>query len=456
MRRTVIIWLVMLLGAGLYASVGKIDRYRGEASVLRGGETFAAVKHLPLEAEDVVETGGDGWVRIRLSDDTIITAGKNARLEIKEYLYDDSSDSKASLGFAKGVFKTLTGKIGKIVPEKFKVKTPNATIGIRGTEFYVSIGEGREEIVCTSGMISVRNRLGEIEVEAGAQTFVTPSAPPAPPAPASSDRMQQMKIQVGAKAKKVTASERDLMAKSSGGMANDAMENEDDGVGMDTDMTDEVIVAVAMEGGSTPTQTMEASAEAMEDTTDSQLNQDKTDEASGIDPDTPDSPPDGPPPGTQETLYSDPLMSYGYWMEGDKPVGTFVSGTLTDDTVIDSMVSQEQQAHYSGGIAAISGDEKAEGTVELDVNFGASTFTGNMDFQTQNGPQWQAEINSGELRGNGLGSTDISAAAGSEVQNIDGSMSGNFFGPNAEAVGGDFALSGDAGSAEGSFGGTRQ
>ena len=84
----------------------------------------------------------------------------------------------------KGLFRTITGKIGKIAPKKFKIKTKNATIGIRGTEIVIKASPiGGDKIACTRGAISVvSNFTGKsVDVEAGKITEVKPNASPAPP-----------------------------------------------------------------------------------------------------------------------------------------------------------------------------------------------------------------------------------------------------------------------------------
>ena len=64
--------------------------------------------------------------------------------------------AKSEFNVSKGAFHAITGQIGKVNPEKFKLKTKNATIGIRGTEIY---GD-QSRVFCTQGAIFV-NSFGE-------------------------------------------------------------------------------------------------------------------------------------------------------------------------------------------------------------------------------------------------------------------------------------------------------
>lgn len=55
----------------------------------------------------------------------------------------------------RGFFRSVTGKIGKIAPEKFKVKTQLATIGIRGTDFSAQLGVDTASYICNRGEITL-------------------------------------------------------------------------------------------------------------------------------------------------------------------------------------------------------------------------------------------------------------------------------------------------------------
>jgi len=66
-----------------------------------------------------------------------------------------------------GFFKIVTGKIGKIAPERFKVKTKAATIGIRGTQFMASVQDEHETIACSKGALVVETQTKTFELPAG-------------------------------------------------------------------------------------------------------------------------------------------------------------------------------------------------------------------------------------------------------------------------------------------------
>ena len=146
------IWLAA--GLSLLASVGTIVDLRGEVTVERSGTNYPATRNFALKEQDRIVTGPNGWSRVRLKDRTQIVIGKNARFRLQAYRYDRTPRSKIALGFSQGVFRAITGAVGKVARKNFKVRTPTATIGIRGTEFYVEVRPDREQVLCTRGAIT--------------------------------------------------------------------------------------------------------------------------------------------------------------------------------------------------------------------------------------------------------------------------------------------------------------
>lgn len=148
-----IIILIISSTISLFASIGTINSIKGEAKILRANELLDAELDMEIEKKDIISTKTDSSIRIVLNDDTIVTIGKDSTLNIEEFIFDEkkTENSMTDLNFVKGAFHTITGKIGKINPSKFKLKTKSASIGIRGTEIFAN----ENKVACTSGMIEV-------------------------------------------------------------------------------------------------------------------------------------------------------------------------------------------------------------------------------------------------------------------------------------------------------------
>ena len=148
-----ILIILFLVNTFVFANIGKIASMRGTCTVKRGSENLNATLGFVLEEKDILNTQKKSKLQIIFKDGSIVTVGKSSVFNIAEYSFDakDDSKAKASFGFLKGSFKSITGKIGKIAPDKFKLRTKTATIGIRGT----TIVGNQSAVACTQGAITI-------------------------------------------------------------------------------------------------------------------------------------------------------------------------------------------------------------------------------------------------------------------------------------------------------------
>lgn len=156
---------LLVFTSSLFASIGSISSFKGSVKVQRDAQTLRGKINLPIEQKDIISTRNNSNAIIKFNDGTIITIGKNASLNIAEYIYDDTNkqQSKTSFQFLKGSFKTVTGVIGKVNPSKFKLSTKTASIGIRGT-----VTAGNQELVAvTVGSVGVTAQNKTVIVNAG-------------------------------------------------------------------------------------------------------------------------------------------------------------------------------------------------------------------------------------------------------------------------------------------------
>lgn len=114
--------------------IGEIVFLKGVASANTGGESREIALGSPVYAGDVLETGTDSNIEIKFADETVLSQGPGSRFVIDEYVFDDAAEPSAMLfNLAVGTFRMVTGKIAEENPENVNVKSPLATIGIRGT-----------------------------------------------------------------------------------------------------------------------------------------------------------------------------------------------------------------------------------------------------------------------------------------------------------------------------------
>jgi len=174
---------VILLVSSIYANIAQISSLRGHSFVERDGKKIEAMVGLKLQKKDFIITSQDAKVQIIFNDETVITIGKKSEFKIYDYFYKKGSKKpKASFGFLGGTFKSVTGKIGKIAKNRFKLKTRTASIGIRGTTVVGTVTADGDKIACTSGAIVVTSITTgvSVSVPAGKITTIKKGKAPTP------------------------------------------------------------------------------------------------------------------------------------------------------------------------------------------------------------------------------------------------------------------------------------
>ena len=170
-------YLILLFSVYLFANpIGTITYLKGKALIIENDKNITAKKGMSIEVNNTIITFKHSKVKIVFKDKTKISLGQNTKFIIKEYQFDENS-KKAKFKFVKGVFRSITGQIGKMAPKRFKLITKNASIGIRGTIVIGKIMNEKSLIACEQGAISITSlTTGQtIFLNAGEGVFITSS-----------------------------------------------------------------------------------------------------------------------------------------------------------------------------------------------------------------------------------------------------------------------------------------
>jgi hypothetical protein len=186
-------WLLIFLPIVANAQVGSISELRGIGEVLRedSDDSLVAALQLGIASMDNVRTG-NGRLSITFLDDSTVSLTERSSIVIDDFVFDpDPSRSRLALNMASGTARFLTGALGRINRENINIRTPVATIAIRGTDFTTHVSEIGETMVIllpdengeSSGEIVVTSMAGEVVMnEPWQATAVTVSeTPPTPP-----------------------------------------------------------------------------------------------------------------------------------------------------------------------------------------------------------------------------------------------------------------------------------
>ena len=124
-------------------SIGDVTISQGNSVIDRkDGEKGVKVEEdLDVFSYDTVKTG-KGKVAIEFLDDTRVDITEHSKLLIDDFVYDPNSQTgKLSLKATLGTIKYASGQIAKNSAQNISIKTPTATVSVRGTDFTMTIDE---------------------------------------------------------------------------------------------------------------------------------------------------------------------------------------------------------------------------------------------------------------------------------------------------------------------------
>jgi hypothetical protein len=143
-----------------------------QETVLRAG--------IDVFPNEVIRTGPRSASRVLFQDKTNLSVGASSQVTLDRFVYDpDPAKSAVALSIAKGVARFTTGNLPK---SAYRISTPTATIGVRGTIITITVADDGTTTVSVDEGVATVNAGGQtVEVNAGMTTTVAPGQPPAPP-----------------------------------------------------------------------------------------------------------------------------------------------------------------------------------------------------------------------------------------------------------------------------------
>jgi hypothetical protein len=198
--------ILCLLSTSSWAAIGTVTENKGNGcEIVRGKNKLSGNKGAGVESMDTI-TNGACESKITFKDDTKVNITANSRLLIDDFVFDPkASDSgKLALKVAMGSVRYASGQIAKNNPQQVDIKTPTATIAVRGTDFNMVVDETGQSLVillpsckddkdvkqfeleenkCKVGKIEVTTMAGSVTLEeafAGTYVFSANAAPTAP------------------------------------------------------------------------------------------------------------------------------------------------------------------------------------------------------------------------------------------------------------------------------------
>ena len=160
------------------ADIGTVTQQVGNTIIERStGDKLDSETGSAIVSYDTVRTG-QGKTAIEFVDETRVDVTQNSKLVIDEFVYDPStSKGKLSLKASFGTIRYASGQTAKNSRQDIKITTPTATIGVRGTDFTMTVDEtGSSTIIllpsCSAVGIKRICVVGEIEVSSDAGSVI--------------------------------------------------------------------------------------------------------------------------------------------------------------------------------------------------------------------------------------------------------------------------------------------
>lgn len=194
LKVTLILSFILCLFSTCLAEVGNVTAQTRAAQITRKGDKILTEVDTPVEMRDLIQTL-KGRADIKFVDDTKVSVTEYSKLIIDEFVYNpEKKTGKLSLKAALGTIRYSSGKIAKNSRKNVKIKSPTASVSVRGTDFTMNVQEDGASsfILLPSTDEAGKSYVGSIDVSTlggtvtlnqayEATTVTTAIAPPTPP-----------------------------------------------------------------------------------------------------------------------------------------------------------------------------------------------------------------------------------------------------------------------------------
>lgn len=118
---------------------------RGDVTATTDGVDRVLAQGDSIFEADAIATGSKSFAVLQFVDGAKVTIRPNSKLVVKEYIFNGGDSDAATLSLVEGGLRVITGAVAKAEPENYKIETPVALMGVRGTEFAV--------VLCDDGSV---------------------------------------------------------------------------------------------------------------------------------------------------------------------------------------------------------------------------------------------------------------------------------------------------------------
>lgn len=198
---------LLLVPAAAQAAAGTVLFALGRVEIQRAGQSLTAQRGTAVEVGDTITTGPTGLAQLRFKDGSLLALKSGTSMTVEDFhlparaapaptgtapavtttAAPSGDGGRSVLRLLRGAFRTVTGLIGKGAADSYRVVTPAATIGIRGTDYSAAYCSGDcgttpdgLYVGVSNGEIYVANETGQLVLADSQYGYVKDqSTPPA-------------------------------------------------------------------------------------------------------------------------------------------------------------------------------------------------------------------------------------------------------------------------------------
>ena len=182
-----IITLLLSSPINSWAAVGRVTEQTGPTEIIRDKKSISSKVNTSVEMNDAVSTA-KARAELTFEDATKVKLTEHSKMIIDDFVYDPKKGSgKLAINMALGTARYASGQIAKNNPQQVAIKTPTATIAVRGTDFSMTVDElGRSLVMllpscdpqggCVTGVIEVSSLAGVVVLDVPYQATLVNSA----------------------------------------------------------------------------------------------------------------------------------------------------------------------------------------------------------------------------------------------------------------------------------------
>ena len=201
-----ILGVLLLVPFSAFAKVGEITKQVGQdGSISRDNDTIVTNEGVGINMNDAITTS-KAKLELTFDDNTKVAITRQSKLVIDDFVYDaNSGTGKLAMNVAMGTVRYASGAIARNSRENVRLRTPTATISVRGTDFTMTVDEiGRSLVIllpscpepdepelCFTGEIEVSTDVGIVLLTQAFQATVVTSKDAKPTKPKILDILER-------------------------------------------------------------------------------------------------------------------------------------------------------------------------------------------------------------------------------------------------------------------------